>query len=84
VVTLRDIVAGYRLVNEWQSEQEKRQLPLLTVQDSLRQYFELTQLAHQLAPDLSQYLQKERIAYWTEWHERLCLAARVMIHETAG
>jgi hypothetical protein len=81
-VTLRDIVAGYKLVNEWQSEQEKQRLPLLTVQDSLRQYFELSQLTHQLAPDLAQVFQEERIAYWTEWHEKLCLAARVMIHAT--
>lgn len=80
-VTLKDIVAGYRLVNEWQSEQDKQRLPLLTVQDSLRQYFELSQLAHQLAPDLAQVFQEERIAYWIEWRETQLLAARVMLRD---
>ena len=79
MVTIRDIVDGYRLVNEWESQEEKQRLPRLTVTDSLRQYFELKGLARQVAPDTMEVFQEERFAYWFEWHKRVRRAARVMI-----
>jgi hypothetical protein len=81
MATLKDIVAGYKLVNEWEREEEKRQLPLMTVQDGLHRYFELLQLAHEVTPDLARVLDKERIAYLIEWHEKLHRAARAMVHQ---
>lgn len=79
MVTIRDIVDGYRLVNEWESQEEKQRLPRLTVTDSLRQYFELKELACQVAPDSKEVFQEERLAYWHEWRKRVRRATRVMI-----
>ncbi|MFZ5916018.1 MAG: hypothetical protein ACOYZ7_03720 [Chloroflexota bacterium] len=81
MLTLGDIIEGYRLVNEWESEEEKQRLPRLTVEDSLHQYFELHQLARHVAPDSWQVFHQERIAYWVERHKRLRRAAGVMLHQ---
>ena len=53
-VTLREVLEGYRRFNAWEREEQKNALPGLSVEESLRRYFELCDLAHALAPDAAQ------------------------------
>ena len=51
-VTLREVLEGYRRFNAWELEEQKSALQELSVEESVRQYFELCDLARALAPDI--------------------------------
>ena len=48
---LREKLEGYRAFNEWEEEEERRTLPLLSVEESVRQFLELQAFMRLLAPD---------------------------------
>jgi hypothetical protein len=52
--TLREILEGYKRFNAWELQEEKKELPQLTIEESLTQFFELCDLMHALAPDVEQ------------------------------
>lgn len=68
--TLRELLEGYRVFNEWEEHEEARVLPFLSVKESLRQYFELRRLARALAGDNDQVFLEQNATHWIELHER--------------
>jgi len=75
---LREILEGYERFNAWELEEQKRDLPRLTVEGSLMQFFELCDLARTLAPDTEEVFLKQDKAHWIALRERLQRAAKVM------
>ena len=76
--TLREIVAGYEAANAWEREEERRRLPTLTVEESVRQYLEMWDLAQQVSPDAEAVFLEERMVHYEKLHHKLQRAARVM------
>lgn len=76
--TLREVLDGYELFNSWELEEQKRELPRLSMEEGLAQFFELCALARVLAPDLEQLVLEHDKAHWMALHERLQRAAEVM------
>jgi hypothetical protein len=82
-VTLREVLEGYRRFNAWELEEQKSALQKLSVEESMRQYFELCDLARALAPDAAHVFLKQNGAHWTarrrncnDWQRRWeCKAA---------
>ncbi len=69
--TLRDVLAGYRQFNAWELAEMRRELPRLSVQESLTQFFELCRLARTLAPDAETVFFERDEIHWTALHEKL-------------
>ena len=76
--TLREIIAGYQEANTWELEEEKEQLPTLTVEASIRHYFELHDFARQVSPEAEEVFLEERLAHYEELHRKLVKAAEEM------
>lgn len=76
--TLREILEGYKRFNAWELEEQKRELPWLTVEESLMQFFELCDLARTLAPNAERIFLEQDEAYWIALHQKLQRAAKVM------
>lgn len=62
--TLREILAGYEAVNAWEREEERERLPKLSVEESVRQYLEMWELARQVAPEAETFFWPERSAHY--------------------
>jgi len=77
-VTLREVLEGYKRFNAWEREEQKNALPGLSVEESLRRYFELCDLAHALAPDAAQVFLKQNEAHWTARRKKLQRLAEAM------
>ncbi len=75
---LREILEGYRRFNAWELEEWKRELPRLTVEESLAQFFELCDLTRTLAPDAERIFLEQDEAHWITLRERLQRAAKMM------
>jgi hypothetical protein len=76
--TLREVVAGYERFNTWELEEQRRELPHLTVEESLRQFFELSNLARALAPDADRVFLGQDKIHWIALRERLQRVAEAM------
>jgi hypothetical protein len=46
--SLQEILAGYERVNAWELGEERQRLPELTIEEGIRQYLEMWELAHRL------------------------------------
>jgi len=49
---LREVIAGYERFNEWEMTERRRDLPSLSVEEALCQFFELSSLALRFRPNL--------------------------------
>ena len=78
IPTLREIMEGYKRFNAWELEEQKRELPRLTVEESLTQFFELCDVARTLAPDTERIFLEQDKAHWVALRKRLQRAAKVM------
>jgi len=78
MVTIREIVEGYRAVNEWELEEARRELPRLTVEESLRRFWELNRLVHHVSPEAEELFLEQRMAHWLKTGEKLRRAAAKM------
>ena len=76
--TLRDIVAGYATANAWEREEERKRLPKLTIEESVRQYLDTWDLAHYVSPEAEALFLEERLAHYETLHRKMERAARVM------
>ncbi len=81
--TIREILAGYRAVNEREREESRERLLRLTVEESVRQYLWMRTLAHRVAPNVEHVFAEQRKAHYIRLHERLKFAARKMGNEPA-
>ena len=77
-VTLQEVLEGYKRFNVWELEEQKSALRRLSVEESLRRYFELCDLAHALAPDAAQVFLKQNEAHWTVRRKKLQRLAKAM------
>ena len=68
---LRDLLAGYSQFNAWELAEMRRELPRLSVQESLTQFFELCRLARTLAPDAETVFFERDEIHWIALHEKL-------------
>jgi hypothetical protein len=66
--TIKDVLIGLRRFNEWQEGQELEELPRLTVDASLNQYFELCDLVRgwRSEPGLDLEWMEEEKSLWIE------------------
>ena len=51
IPTLKQILEGYAQFNEWERSEQRAQLRQLSVDESLRQFFQLCNLVRPLQPD---------------------------------
>jgi hypothetical protein len=63
VPTLQEILTGYELVNAWEREEERERLPRLSVEESVRQYIDMWELARRLSPEAESVFLEERLAH---------------------
>ena len=77
--TLREIVAGYELANAWEREEERRRLPELSVEESVRQYLEMWELARYVSPEAEAVFWDERCAHYEALHAAFEQAAQERI-----
>lgn len=77
-ITLHEALEGYKRFNTWELEEQKSALRRLSVEESLRRYFELCDLAHALAPDAAQVFLKQNEAHGTVRRKKLQRLAKVM------
>lgn len=82
--TIREIMTGYRAVNEREREESRERLPRLTIEESVRQYLWMCTLSHHVAPDVEHVFAEQRKAHYIRLHERLKFAARKMGNESTG
>ena len=62
---LQQMLAGYEQFNVWEAEEQARILPQLTIEESLRQYFELCELTRIFAPNAKDEFLAENVKHWT-------------------
>jgi hypothetical protein len=74
--TLRETLEGYKRFNDWELEEQKRELPRLTIAESLKQFFELCDLSRALSPHTDQMFLEQNKACWIARHHALEQAAR--------
>lgn len=80
---LLEVLEGYERFNTWELEEQKRESPSLTVEESLTQFFELCKLARTPAPDMGEVLLEQDKAHWIALRGKLQRAAKVMGHAKA-
>jgi hypothetical protein len=76
--TIREVAAGYEAVNAWELEERRERLPRLTVEESIRQYLELWNLARETSPEAEEIFLEQRLACYQTLHRRMEKAAQVM------
>jgi hypothetical protein len=76
--TARQLLQGYARFNAWEREEEKRELPRLTMEEGLAQFFELCEMARALAPNAAQEFLAQDTAHWIALRKKLGRAAKVM------
>ena len=75
MTTIREVLEGYKAANEWELEEARRYLPRLTVEESLRQFLELSRFVRQVAPEAEELFLERRMAHWIEVSDKLRRAA---------
>jgi len=81
--TARQLLQGYARFNDWELEEQKRELPRLTMEQGLTQFFELCEMARALAPNAAQEFLAQDTAHWIAVRKKLGRAAKVMKNEGA-
>jgi len=76
--TLQQVLEGYKRFNEWELEEQARELPRLSIEESLTQFFDLCDLGHMLAPGWERIFLKEDMEHWIEVRRKMRRAAKVM------
>jgi hypothetical protein len=76
--TLKEILAGYKLANAWEREEERERLPRLSVEESARQYLEMWEWARRIAPEAEAVFKEERMMHYEALHREMERAAKVM------
>ncbi len=61
---LNQILAGYQQFNNWEIAEQQQILPQLTIEASLRQYFELCALVNSCAPNAKQEFLPHQKQHW--------------------
>lgn len=69
--TLRELLAGYTLFNAWEAQEQATTLAQLSVEESLRQYFELCSLASSLCDDDDPIFLEQNAQHWAKLRKRL-------------
>jgi hypothetical protein len=69
--TLRELLAGYAIFNAWEAQEQAQTLSQLSVEESLRQYFELCNLASGLSDDDDPVFLEQNAKHWSELRKRL-------------
>ena len=77
-VTLREVLEGYKRFNAWELEEQRSALPRLSLEEGLRQYFELCALARALAPDSDRVFLQQNKARWAAQRKKLQRVAKAM------
>ena len=72
---------GYQIYNEWEQREERKRLPRLTIQESVRQYLELQSLMRQIAPDAQPFFFEENLKHHVQTRQRFKRIARAMKSE---
>jgi len=70
-VTVRELLTGYQHFNRWESTEQLRELANLSITDSLTQFFELYNLAEDLAPGAEQIFIEQNKAHWATLRAKL-------------
>lgn len=78
MLTVRDVVAGHIAVNAWELEERRARLSRMSVEESVRQYLEMWDLARQISPDAEAIFSDQRAAHYKMLHRRMEKAALVM------
>jgi hypothetical protein len=78
--TLQETLEGYKRFNAWELEEQKRDLPRLSIEESLTQFLELCDLVRALAPNASQLFLEQDEAHWIALRKKRQRAAKVMGH----
>ena len=73
---VRKKLRGHRIYNEWEQLEERRLLPRVTIQESVRQYLELRNLMRRLAPDAQQFFFEDNLAHHVRVRSRFRRIAR--------
>jgi hypothetical protein len=76
--TLREVMAGYRVFNDWERDELSQQLPNLSITDSVSQFLDLCALSQMMAPDAETIFLVEDKAHWVMLHQKRQKAARKM------
>ena len=75
---LREKLRGYQIYNEWEQEEERRTLPQLSIQESVRQFLDLQRLMRQIAPDAQELFFLDNLAQHVEARARFMRVAEAM------
>lgn len=73
-----ELLAGYRRFNAWENEEQMMDLPRLSVEAGLSQFFQLCSLARQLTGERDIFLTTQNKAYWMQQLATRQKAARIM------
>lgn len=69
--TLREMLEGYAVFNAWEAQEQAQNLPQLSAKESLRQYFELCNLASELSDADDPVFLEQNARHWSQLHKRL-------------
>lgn len=69
--TLREMLEGYAVFNAWEAQEQAQTLSQLSTQESLRQYFELCNLASELSDADNPVFLEQNAKHWSQLHKRL-------------
>jgi len=69
--TLREILEGYAAFNVWEAQEQAHTLAQMSTKESLRQYFELCNLAAGLSDTDNPVFLEQNAKHWSQLHKRL-------------
>jgi hypothetical protein len=69
--TLREMLEGYAVFNAWEAQEQAQTLSQLSAKESLRQYFELCNLASGLSDADNPVFLEQNAKHWSQLHKRL-------------
>lgn len=70
-LTLRKMLEGYALFNAWEAQERAQVLSQISVEESLRQYFALCDLAFGLSDKDNPVFLEQNAKHWAQLRERL-------------
>jgi len=69
--TLREMLEGYAIFNAWEAQEQAQTLSQMSTEESLRQYFELCNLASGLSDGDDPVFLEQNAKHWSQLHRRL-------------
>ncbi len=69
--TLQELLAGYAVFNAWEAQEQAEALAQMSREESLRQYFELCNLASGLSDADNPVFLEQNAKHWSQLHKRL-------------